>query len=191
MIARVFDIGVARARRELALYHGNAALKMPMRTGQVAATMVGGGTLACPPPNYQNFNCPPLGCDPPGVAAQRVPGYQGPCKEMMTGLDATVAAGATATITADPLVTMCPHHLLIVTTGTAGFRLSNLRINNSPQWEIDDNFHSDMFAPGSDNNTLLRGDCFAPGSTISVVAENLDGANARRIFLAFKGIAIN
>lgn len=175
--AMVFDIGVERAKREFA-----ARGRMPKtRTGQAA----------CPAPYDSIPGCVPSGCDLPAGLNRRVPGYTGPCKEMRVGFDATVNAGATATITDNPRVTMCPMRMIVVVTGTAGMSLSNLRINNSPQWGIDDVFHSDMWAPGSDDNTLIKGDCFAPGSEVALTVVNLDGANARRIFVAFQGPTIS
>lgn len=177
--AMVFDIGVERAKREFAA-RGNPARRT--RTGQAAP---------CPVPYDSIPGCVPSGCDLPATLQRRIPGYTGPCKEMRVGFDANVNAGATATITDNPRVTMCPTRMLVVVTGTAGMSLSNLRINNSSQWGIDDVFHSDMFSPGSDDNTLIKGDCFAPGSEVAVTVVNLDGANQRRIFVAFHGPAIS
>ena len=110
------------------------------------------------------------------------------CAQKLFALNnAAVGAGATAVITVAPTITMCPTRILVVTTGTAGFTLTNFTINNAPQWVIGQVYHSAIFDPQGDENTEFVGDCFSLGSSVSVSVTNLDGANARGIYITLKG----
>lgn len=160
-------------------------------------------TAGAPPASAQQRYATGAGCDnccpsPDGNAenlvammGRRVPGFAGPgskCADSMISMNNTaVVANGAVTLTVSPQITMCVTHIEVVTTGAAGFSLQNFMINNEPQWQIGNVFHSDMFAPGADTNTRFKGDCVQPGSVVTMLATNLDALTTRGIFVALKG----
>lgn len=121
------------------------------------------------------------GCPTPNG---RAPG----CRDSLTSANnAAVGAGATATLTFTVGVRMRVDAILVVTTGAAGFTLSNFVINNVNQWTLGQTYHSAIFAPGGDANTAFAGDYIDQGSQVSMVVVNLDGGAAQGIFVTLKG----
>lgn len=137
--------------------------------------------------------CPPdgSGANLPAFLGRRTPGYADSgsrCGESAISLsNLAVGAGLAAVLTTTALMTLCVTRLEIVTVGAAGFSITLFTINNEPQFQLGSIFHTDMFAPGSDSNTAFAGDCVTVGSVITMNVTNLDGINARGIFVALRG----
>lgn len=186
MSARIIDMrafGVAAAIRKL--QGGQAPRRVvngPIHTGQ----------MACPSPQSPvGEECAPYGCDLPAALGRKVPGWRGDCKTLaLTLTDEGVLAGASVQIEVVSKITMCARRLVVVTTGSAGFTMTNFFINNEAQWVRDNIFHSQHFANlafGVD----LRGDCVVPGSTLSIDITNLDADNAQSFYAMLIGPAIS
>lgn len=112
----------------------------------------------------------------------------GKCRDSITSANnAAIGIGATATLTFTPPTRMRVDAILVVSTGAAGFTLQDFVINNVNQWARGQLFHSAIFAPGGDANTAFAGDYIDPGSQVSMVVVNLDGAAAQGIFVTLKG----
>lgn len=184
-----YEISIAEAIRNMKagrlLFAGAASLAFA--TGAQASPRFATGAgcdNCCPTPDGSGENLV-------AMMGRRVPGFAGPgskCADSMFSMNNTnVAANTLVTLTVSPQITLCVTSIEIVTTGAAGFSLQNFTINNEPQWQIGNVFHSDMFAPGSDTNTQFKGDCVQPGSVVSMQVTNLDGLTARGIFVALKG----
>lgn len=110
------------------------------------------------------------------------------CRDVLCGAKAVgVAIGGSSTLNFNPPVRMRVDAILVVTSGAAGFDLSDFVINNANQWARGQLFHSAIFAPGADANTSFAGDYIDPGSQVSLVAANLDGAAAQTIWVTLKG----
>lgn len=134
------------------------------------------------------------GCATPG---RTVPGFgvvpdecvQKNCRDQHFSINAlNLGAGGAITIQAQPQVTMYVNDLIATTSGTFGFLLSDLFVNNEPQWVRNSAFHSDSFTAVGPN-TKLKGDGIIPGSIVEITITNLDALLAQSCFLRFTGPA--
>jgi len=161
-------IGQALARRG---YRGPGRV---LRTGRLSppAGMMDPGCPAVPGQG-QGQNCPSLQSD--GCRDLSIPIVNG-----------AVAAGATILVSGQARVTLCARRLTITTSGTAGFTFTNFTINNNAQMQLNGLYHTDQYAPDS-NNGFLKGDCVWPGGFVEMTVTNLDGVNAQGFFGEVKG----
>ena len=102
--------------------------------------------------------------------------------------NAAVAAGATVVIGPNNVpFSFCYSTVKAVTTGAAGFLITNLELNGERQWNAVTTVHSAMLSPDATCVCDLCGDCTTPGATLEVTVQNLDAANPQGIFLHFIG----
>ena len=133
-----------------------------------------------------------------GSGARQVPGFgvvdpscvKPKCPSQHFSINAiNLGAGAAITVAVTPNVTMYVDKLIATATGVFGFLLSDLFVNNEPQWVRNSAFHTDSFAQLGGENTDLNGDGIIPGSTVEITITNLDAVNAQSCFLRFMGPA--
>jgi hypothetical protein len=114
------------------------------------------------------------------LSQRTIPGRGGKCDYAPLSFGADVLAGATAVLNQNSSVLICPEKMVIVTTDVLGFRITNLRFGNRPQFAelvAGRGLHSSTFAPDAVQAIPFKGDCLDSGAPFQLTAVNLDAAN--------------